>query len=157
MLAWVGMLTSRRRRVILWTLPGWTSVGDESRTLSRPGVCLSSRGPLRAAGFFLLFGQRAAGSRKSTRRLGSEPARRRTLRALVHDAREGNMSGNEIRVCNGTQQGWYATTDDESKKESGFIVLAINAKHAMVAGYTHPRSSPEDAGARRALLNACVM
>jgi hypothetical protein len=92
--------------------------------------------------------------------LRSEPARNRTLQAFTATP-DFPPGGHAIRICNGTQDGWYldyaddrGTTDAE--RYTGLVVIAIDARNAVAAAYSHRRSQPETPEVRTALLNMCL-
>jgi hypothetical protein len=92
--------------------------------------------------------------------LRSEPAKNRTLQAFSTTA-EFPPGGHAIRICNGTQNGWYADYADDrgatdAERYTGFAVLAIDARNAVAAAYSHRRSLPETPEVRTALLNMCL-
>ena len=69
--------------------------------------------------------------------------------------------GHAIRICNGTQDGWYADYADDrgatdAERYTGFAVIAVDARNAVAAAYSHRRSQPETADVRTALLNLCL-
>ncbi|HYW53487.1 MAG TPA: hypothetical protein VE826_05930 [Dongiaceae bacterium] len=92
--------------------------------------------------------------------LRSEPAKGRTLQAFSGTP-DFPPGGHAIRICNGTQDGWYADYADDrgatdAERYTGFAVIAVDARNAVAAAYSHRRSQPETADVRTALLNLCL-
>ena len=92
--------------------------------------------------------------------LRGEPAKGRTLQEFSGGA-DFPKGGHAVRVCNGTQDGWYADYADDrgttdADRYTGFAVIAVNATNAVAAAYSHRRSVAEDANVRKAVLNLCV-
>jgi hypothetical protein len=92
--------------------------------------------------------------------LRSEPAKGRTLQAFSSTP-DFPPGGHAIRICNGTQDGWYADYADDrgatdAERYTGFAVIAVDARNAVAAAYSHRRTLPETPGVRAALLNLCL-
>ena len=92
--------------------------------------------------------------------LRGEPVNGRSLQEFttVADIPKG---GRAVRICNGTQDGWYAEIPEdrraaEAQRFSGFVVAAVNATNAVAAAYSRRPSVAEDAAVRSAVLNLCV-
>jgi hypothetical protein len=92
--------------------------------------------------------------------LRGEPAKGRTLQEFSSGA-DFPKGGHAVRVCNGTQDGWYADYADErgasdADRYTGFAVIAVNATNAVAAAYSRRRTIPDDATVRNAVMNLCV-
>jgi hypothetical protein len=92
--------------------------------------------------------------------LRSEPAKERTLQVFSSSA-DFPQGGRAVRICNGTQDGWYADYADDrgasdAERYAGFAVIAVDARNAIAAAYSHRRSMPETAEVRKALMNLCL-
>jgi hypothetical protein len=92
--------------------------------------------------------------------LRGEPAKGRSLQEFSSGT-DFPKGGHAVRVCGGTQDGWYADYAGErgsgdADRYTGFAVIAVNATNAVAAAYSHRRSVAEDANVRAAVLNVCV-
>ena len=90
--------------------------------------------------------------------LTTEPAKRRSLRVFVQDSGYSPAQGHAVRICKGTQAAWYVDQKRATAGEStGFAVLAIDAKRAIVAAYMHRAPAQENPATRNAVLDVCML
>jgi hypothetical protein len=89
--------------------------------------------------------------------LTTEPAKRRSLQAFVQDSGYSLAQGHPVRICKGTLAAWYLHQKPATAGEfTGFAVLAIDAKRAIVVAYVHRPPAQENPATRNAVLDACI-